>query len=84
MKTWRINRYKQSCPSCKREIAVGEKVLDVHLATRTVLRCQDCGERIFEEKAPDVVEDPDPPPTSVPEGVRHQASMDFQADRGES
>lgn len=78
MRTWRLARIAQRCGSCNDQIAIGEKLLELQLATSTTIRCQSCGERMTGEAAPDVIEEAPPAgasPASVPAGVRYQPSL---------
>lgn len=77
MRTWRINRFVHRCPGCKRDIGVGDKML-TDIGAGRVVRCQSCGERMFGEAAPEVIEDPEQT-SAVPDGVRHQPSLGFEA-----
>lgn len=56
MRAWALLPFASSCGSCRKAIARGEVVLEIHPAGAgaTLLRCQSCGVEMFGEAAPDL------------------------------
>jgi hypothetical protein len=79
MRTWRRALVAEKCGFCNEPIARGAVLLEIGSAKK--LRCQPCGEAMFEEQAPELPPLPDrveDARASVPEGVRHQPSLGYE------
>jgi hypothetical protein len=74
MRQWRLSRRRQICGRCRAVIATDAPLLEVTGESWRKVRCQPCGEALFEEKAPEVIEDGD-----APIGIESQKSLGFES-----